>query len=279
MAACDSPTRPRGRVIFVGAGPGAADLLTFRAAAAIGSADLVIWAASLVSPDVLTHARAGAECIESSALTLEDVRILYKRAASEGLVVARVHSGDPGLYGAIAEQLTEVEALDLDWEIVPGVSSMGAVAALAGVELTAPQIAQSVIITRLATNTPMPEGEDLAQMARHGTTMALFLSAKRPRALQAALLQGGYPADTPCIVAYRATWPDEEVFRCTLGELAAKMRATRRHKTGLVLIGPALAANHTRSRLYDPAFSHEYRQARRGERGALPSAALDDDDA
>ncbi len=267
-------TRPlRGSVTFVGAGPGAADLLTLRGAAAIGGADVVIWASSLVHPDVLAHARAGAELIDSARLPMEGVLSHYERAAREGLRVARVHSGDPSLWGAIQEQLDRCEALGLRTEVVPGVSSFTAVAARIGRELTIPEVAQSVILTRLGGGkTPMPAGERVAEFARHGTTMALFLSAARSGQLEAELLAGGYPPGTSCVVAYQVTWPDELIVRCRLDELAGTIRAHRLWKHTLVLVGPALAAGGTRSHLYHPGHFHGYRRAdpraRRGLRQA-----------
>lgn len=256
--------RERPKVWFVGAGPGAADLLTFRGAAAIAAADVVVWAASLVSPEVLAHASPEAELLDSSALTLEQVVAVYDRAVAEQLVVARVHSGDPTIYGAIQEQIAECDLRDLAWEIVPGVSSLGAAAAAVGCELTIPGVAQSVVLTRLATRTAtsMPPRERVRELARARTTMALFLSCSRPRALQAELEAGGYPPDTPCAVVYRATWPDELVISCQLHSLAERIRDARIHKQALVLVGPALAgATDRRSNLYHPAFSHEFRRA------------------
>ncbi len=222
----------------------------------------MIWAASLVHPDVV--AGVTGELLDSSGMTLEDVCAVYDRAAAEGQRVARVHSGDPSLYGAITEQLAYCDRIGLTWEIVPGVSSLAAVAAAAGRELTVPEVAQSVIITRRPTATPMPAGEEVRAFARHGTTMALFLSAKRGRKLQEELLAGGYPPDTPCVVGYRVTWPDQAVYRCRLGELARTLREANLHKHTLILVGPALAVpeTETRSRLYDPTFSHEFRPAR-----------------
>ncbi|GLW65473.1 precorrin-4 C(11)-methyltransferase [Actinomadura rubrobrunea] len=263
-----------GRVLFVGAGPGAADLLTFRAARAIAAADVVIWAASLVHPDVLEHARPDAEIVDSAALPMEGVLPYYERAAAEGLTVARIHSGDPALWGALQEQLDRCRALGLETEVIPGVSSFSAVAAAVGRELTIPEVAQSVILTRLGGGkTPMPPGEEVREFARHGTTMALFLSAARSKQLQDELLEGGYPEDTPCVVAYRCTWPDELVVRCTLGELAATMKAHRLWKHTLVLVGPALAAGGTRSHLYHPGHFHGFRRADPAARRRLRAAS------
>ncbi|CAM3680662.1 precorrin-4 C(11)-methyltransferase [Nocardiopsis rhodophaea] len=265
-----APDRRTGKVTFVGAGPGAADLLTIRAARAIEDADVVIWAASLVHEDVLQHARADAEIVDSAKLPMEGVLPFYERAVREGIHVARIHSGDPALWGAVQEQLDQCVELGLEVEIIPGVSSFSAAAAIAQRELTIPEVAQSVILTRLGGGkTPMPEGEEVREFARHGTTMALFLSAARSGQLQQELLEGGYPADTPCLVAYQATWPDELVLRCTLGELEATLKEHKLWKHTLVLIGSALSAGGTRSHLYHPGHFHGYRRADRAARRAL----------
>lgn len=250
------------KIWFVGAGPGAADLLTVRAAKVIGEADIVVWASSLVHEDVLDYVRPGAEVLDSKTMTLEDVLDVYRRAATEGLRVARLHSGDPSIYGAMQEQLEAVAALDVDVEVVPGVTSVAATAAAVARELTIPEVAQSVVMTRMATRTPMPEGEDLASFARHGTTLALFLSASRPKRLQAELLAGGYAPETPCVIGYRVTWPEERIETCRLDELAATIRAMKVTMHTLVLVGPALGAQGTRSHLYSPGFAHTYRPAR-----------------
>jgi precorrin-4/cobalt-precorrin-4 C11-methyltransferase len=253
---------PTGKVTFVGAGPGAADLLTFRGAAAIAAADLVVWASSLVHPDVLAHARPDARIVDSAAVPLEDVVAFYAQAARAGWRVARVHSGDPALWGALQEQLDRCHDQGLDTEVVPGVSSFTAAAAAVRRELTIPEVAQSVVLTRLeGGKTPMPPGESVRELARHRTTMALFLSAARSGALQEELLAGGYPPATPCIVAYRVTWEDELVARCRLGELAATIRGHKLWKHTLVLVGPALDGADTRSHLYHPGHFHGYRRA------------------
>jgi precorrin-4/cobalt-precorrin-4 C11-methyltransferase len=261
------------KVWFVGAGPGAADLLTLRAAAVIAAADIVIWAASLVHPDVLAHARPDAEVVDSAQLPLEGVRGLYQRALGGNLTVARIHSGDPALWGAVQEQRELCDELGLAHETVPGVSAYAAVAAIADRELTVPEVAQSVILTRLGGGkTPMPAGEDLRDLARHGTTMAVFLSAARSGQLQAELLAGGYPADTPVVLAYQATWPDELVVECTVGTLEQTVKGRKLWKHTLFLVGPALAARGTRSRLYHPGHFHGFRRADRQARIALREA-------
>ena len=260
----------RAKVWFVGAGPGAADLLTLRAASIIAAADVVVWAASLVHPDVLAHARPGAEIVDSATLPLEGVRPLYERAVAEDLVVARIHSGDPALWGAVQEQRELCDELGLAHETVPGVSAYAAVAAIAGRELTVPEVAQSVILTRLGGGkTPMPAGDDLAALASHGTTMAVFLSAARSGQLQAELMDGGYDPATPVLVAYQATWPDELVVECTVGTLAETVKAHKLWKHTLFLVGPALAARGRRSHLYHPGHFHGYRRAEPAARRAL----------
>jgi precorrin-4/cobalt-precorrin-4 C11-methyltransferase len=259
-----------GRVSFVGAGPGAPDLLTLRGAQAIAAADVVIWASSLVHPDVLRHAQPGAEIVDSAKLPMEGVLPYYQRAARQKLQVARVHSGDPSLWGAIQEQLDQCTAMGLDTEIVPGVSSFTAVAARIGRELTIPEVAQSVILTRLGGGkTPMPPGERVAEFARHKTTMALFLSAARSGQLQDELLAGGYPPDTPCVVAYQVTWPDELIEQCALADLAATIKERKLWKHTLVLVGPGLVAGGSRSHLYHPGHFHGYRRADRQARKQL----------
>lgn len=268
-----------GRVTFVGAGPGAADLITLRGAQRIAEADVVIWAASLVHEDVLQHARPGAVVVNSAEHSLEGITGHYERAAREGLHVARIHSGDPALWGGTQEQVELCERLGLAVEVVPGVSAFTAVAALVGRELTVPEVAQSVVLTRLeGGKTPMPARETVRGFAAHGTTMAVFLSAARAKVLQEELLAGAYEPDTPCVVAYAATWPDELVLRCRLGDLAETVREHKLYKHTLVLVGPALDAGGTRSHLYHPGHFHEHRkvedqQARAALRAARAATA------
>jgi precorrin-4/cobalt-precorrin-4 C11-methyltransferase len=262
--------RTRARVWFVGAGPGAADLITLRGARAIAEADVVVWASSLVHEDILAHASPTALIVDSASLPLEGVREIFERAVAEDLVVARVHTGDPSLWGAVQEQREICDALDLPHETVPGVSAFSAVAARADRELTAPAISQSVILTRLeGGRTPMPSTETVRGFAAHGTTMALYLSVARAERLQSELLAGGYPPDTPCVVAHAATWPQELLVRCELSRLAAICLEHDLHKHTLVLVGPALAADGARSLLYHPGFAH-------GCRPADPDAPLPD---
>jgi precorrin-4/cobalt-precorrin-4 C11-methyltransferase len=251
-----------GLVIFIGAGPGAPDLITIRGARAIGRSDIVIWAASLVHPGVLEHARPGAEVIDSSQLPMEGVLPVYERAAREGLTVARVHSGDPALWGAVGEQIAQCDQLGLEVEIIPGVSSFTALAAAEHLELTVPEITQSVILTRLeGGKTPMPPGESIRAFARHGTTMAVFLSAARSGVLQSELLAGGYAENTPVVIGYQVSWPDELIVWCTVATLAEATKEHKLWKHTLFLVGPGLASHQTRSHLYHPGHFHGFRKA------------------
>jgi precorrin-4 C11-methyltransferase len=252
-----------GRVSFVGAGPGAADLITLRGAKRIAEADIVVWAANLVDPAcVREHARPGAELVDSSLISHEDVLEVYRRAAGQRLKVARVHSGDPALWGAVQEQYDACQRLGLDVEIVPGVSAFSAAAAIVGRELTVPEVAQSVILTRLdGGRKPMPDGEHIREFARHGTTMAIFLSAARSGQLVEELRAGGYADDTPVVVAYKVTWPDELILHTTIGELAETVKQHKLWRHTLFLVGKALKAGGTRSHLHNAGHFHTYRKA------------------
>jgi precorrin-4 C11-methyltransferase len=263
-----------GRVSFIGAGPGAADLITLRGAKRIAEADIVVWAASLVDPEcVREHARPDAELIDSSRITHDDVLEVYRRAAGQRLKVARVHSGDPSLWGAVQEQYDSAVRLGLDVEIVPGVSAFSAAAAIAGRELTVPEVAQSVILTRLeGGKTPMPDGEHIRDFARHGTTMAIFLSAARSGQLVDELRAGGYPDDTPVVIAYKVTWPDELVLHTTIGELSETVKQHKLWRHTLFLVGKSLSATGTRSHLYNAGHFHTFRKADPAARRALRAA-------
>ncbi len=261
----------QGRVSFVGAGPGAADLITVRGARRLAEADIIVWAASLVDPEcVKEHAREDAELIDSSLITHEDVIEVYRRAMRDNKRVARVHSGDPALWGAVQEQYDACQRLGIEVEIVPGVSAFSAAAAVVGRELTLPEVAQSVILTRLeGGKTPMPDGEQIREFARHGTTMAIFLSAARSGQLVEELLAGGYPEDTPVVVAYKATWPDELILHTTIGELVEQVKQHKLWRHTLFLVGRALRAGGTRSHLYNAGHFHTYRKADPAARRAL----------
>jgi precorrin-4/cobalt-precorrin-4 C11-methyltransferase len=246
-------------ISFVGAGPGAADLITLRGRDRLATADVVIWASSLVPAALLDHCRPGTDVHDSASMTLEDVLAVYQ--AKPDAAVVRLHSGDPSVYGAVQEQIDWCLEHERDFEIVPGVSSVSAAAALIGRELTIPQVSQSVVLTRLAGRTAasMPERESVAAFAATGCTLALFLSAARPVELQRELLTG-YEEDTPAAIVVRATWPDEQVVLTTVGALADDLKATGATTTVLVLVGPALAGAAPRSHLYSPAYAHKFRR-------------------
>ena len=252
-------------ISFVGAGPGAPDLITLRGRDRLAGADVVVWASSLVPEAVLAHARPGAEIHDSAGMTLEDVLAVYAIAGQEAAVV-RLHSGDPSVYGAIGEQIDWCLANERDFEIVPGVSSLAAAAAAVGRELTQPGVAQSVVLTRLAGRTAasMPAGESVAAFAAHGATMAVFLSAARPAELAHELLAPGsaFTTDTPAAIVVRASWPDEQVVMTTVGRLATALDELGVRTTVLVLVGPALdgAPIGARSHLYSPGFAHMFRR-------------------
>jgi len=251
-------------ISFVGAGPGAPDLITLRGADRLARADVVIWASSLVPEAVLSHARPATVVHDSATMTLEDVTAVY--ATNPDAAIVRLHSGDPSLYGAIQEQLAWCIAHERSWEIVPGVTSLAAAAAAIGRELTVPQLSQSVVLTRLAGRTAasMPPLESVAAFAAHGATMAVFLSAARPVELQRELLASGsaYTSVTPAVIIVRASWPDQQVIPTTIGALAEDLAGTGATMTVLVLIGEALrdVDAPARSHLYAPEFAHSYRK-------------------
>jgi precorrin-4/cobalt-precorrin-4 C11-methyltransferase len=249
-------------ISFVGAGPGAADLITLRGAERLSKAEVVIWASSLIPEELLRHTSPNAVIHDSAAMTLEDVMKIYLAHRDQPIV--RLHSGDPGVYGAIQEQIDRLSAEEIEFEIVPGVTSVAAASAILTRELTIPGIAQSVIFTRLATKTraSMPDNESIEAYARVGGTLAVFLSGAYPRALQEAVLCEGshYTSETPAAVIVRATWPDEEIVFTTCGELASAMTGLGARRTVLVIIGAALAGTPRRSHLYNPEFAHTFRK-------------------
>lgn len=251
----------------VGAGPGAPDLITVRGARLLAEADIVIYAGSLVNPELLALCKPSCEVYNSASMTLEETIAVLVSAEESGKTSVRLHTGDPALYGAIAEQMEALNRAGLSYDVVPGVSSLfGATAALR-TELTQPDVSQSLIITRVAGRTPVPEGEGLRRLAEHGCTMALFLSAGLLDRAQEELVAGGYDAETPAAIVYRATWPDEAVYGCTVGTLATCAAQHGINRTALVLVGEVLEAQGSRSKLYDPQFAHGYRGAssREGE--------------
>ena len=249
-------------VHFVGAGPGAPDLITLRGAALLKQADVIIYAGSLVNPALLELARADCEVHDSAEMTLEQVIGVMKQAEAAGKTTVRLHTGDPCVYGAIREQMDALDELGIPYDDVPGVSSFCGAAAALRAEYTLPGVSQSVILTRLAGRTPVPEAESLASMASHGASMAVFLSSGMLDKVQEELLKGAYTADTPAALVYKATWPEEKTVRCTVGTLAQAGEQAGIRKTALVLVGDFLDAPYEKSKLYDPAFTTEFREGR-----------------
>ena len=252
-------------VHFVGAGPGAPDLITLRGAKLLEAADTVIYAGSLVNPALLELCRESCEIHDSARLTLEQVLEIIQRAEAAGKTTVRLHTGDPSVYGAIREQMDALEELGIDYTLTPGVSSFCGAAAAARAEYTLPGVSQTVILTRMEGRTPVPDGEKLAALAEHGASMAIFLSAGMLEKVQAELLRGAYTPDTPAAIVYKATWPEEQVLRCTVGTLAATGARHQITKTALLLIGDFLDGSYARSKLYDPEFTTEFRQGTKQE--------------
>ena len=250
-------------VHFVGAGPGAPDLITLRGAELLKQADVVIYAGSLVNPALLELARAGCEIHNSAKMTLEQVIDVMKQAEAAGKTTVRLHTGDPCVYGAIREQMDALDELGISYDDVPGVSSFCGAAAALRAEYTLPGVSQSVIITRLAGRTPVPDAESLSSMASHGASMAVFLSSGMLGRVQEELLKGAYTEDTPAALVYKATWPEEKTVRCTVGTLAQAGEAHGISKTALVLVGNFLDSPYEKSKLYDPTFTTEFREASR----------------
>ena len=248
---------------IVGAGPGAVDLITVRGQKLLSEADVVIYAGSLVSRDLLGWARQDARIYDSASMDLEQVMEVMEQAERDGLTTVRLHTGDPCLYGAIREQMDGLDARGIKYDICPGVSSFCGAAAALGMEYTLPGISQSVVITRMAGRTPVPERESIEKFAAHGSTMVIFLSAGMTGELSEELVKGGYPGDTPAAIVYKATWPDEKVVRCTVATLEETADREGIHKTALIVVGNTVAqTGYERSKLYDPAFTTGFRAGR-----------------
>lgn len=248
-------------VNFVGAGSGAADLITLRGKRLLEEADVIIYAGSLINPELLSYARPECELHNSAFMTLEQVIDKMKEAESCGKMTVRLHTGDPCLYGAIREQTDCLDKLGILYEICPGVSSFCGAAAALKAEYTLPDVSQTVIITRMAGRTPVPERESIASLAAHGSTMVIFLSTGMLPQLSAELIKGGYSENTPAAIVYKATHPDEKVCRCTVGTLAETAEKNDIRKTALITVGNFLGDDYSLSKLYDKTFSTEYRKA------------------
>ena len=249
-------------VHFVGAGSGAPDLITLRGARLLGEADVVIYAGSLVNPELLTLTKPGCELHDSAKLTLEEVIALVEAAERMGKTTVRLHTGDPSIYGAVREQFDELAKRGIAFDVCPGVSSFCGAAAALRTEYTLPDVSQTVIITRAAGRTPVPERESIRSLAAHGATMVLFLSTALTETLQGELLAGGYAAETPAAIVYKATWPEEKIVRCTVGTLHETAEDNGLRKTALIVVGGCLGEEYLRSMLYHPDFTTEYRKGK-----------------
>ena len=248
-------------VHFVGAGCGAADLITVRGMRFLEQADLVIYAGSLVNPELLNYTRPVCRVLDSAYMTLDEVIGEMARAESEGLVTVRLHTGDPSIFGAIREQMDKLTAMGIEYDICPGVSSFCGAAAALKAEYTLPEVSQTVILTRMAGRTPVPQKESIPALASHGATMVVFLSTGMLPELSQRLMEGGYSPDTPAAIVYKATWADEIVCRCTVSTLAETAAENGIRKTALITVGDFLGSDYQLSKLYDPTFSTEFRKA------------------
>jgi len=247
-------------IYFVGAGPGDPELITVRGRRLLAEAAVVVYAGSLVNPELLAVCRPDAAVYDSARMTLAEIVAVMAAAHREGLDVVRLHTGDPSLYGALQEQLDALDEEGIPWTVVPGVSSFLAAAAAAGRELTKPGISQTVVITRLGGRTPVPQEENLRSLAATGATLVILLSVNMIERVVQELGEAGLTPDTPAVVVERATWPGERVVRSTLGEVAGRVRVLGIDRTAVIIVGRALGGETARSRLYAPDFSHGYRR-------------------
>jgi precorrin-4 C11-methyltransferase len=251
-------------VFFMGAGPGAPDLITLRGLDMLKRADVIVYAGSLVNPEILSFSKQGCELLDSASMTLEDVVKALTDAALSGRAPLRLHSGDPSLYGAVREQIDALAAAGINCEVIPGVSSFSAAAAALGVEYTLPGVSQTLIISRAPGRTPVPVRESLASLASHRSSLVLFLSSALIDEAASDLIRGGYPPDTAAAVVYRASWPDQRIIKGRLSNIASEARRCGIERTALILVGDFLEGRgYKRSMLYDPGFSHGYREASR----------------
>lgn len=250
-------------VYFVGAGTGAVDLITVRGMRLLEKADVIIYAGSLVNPDLLDYAKKDCQIHNSARLTLDEVIDIMKKASEEDKTIVRLHTGEPSIYGAVREQMDELDKLGIEYESCPGVSACFGAAASLNLEYTLPDISQSLIITRMEGRTKVPPRESIESFAAHQASMAIYLSTGMLDELSRRLVAGGYREDTPAALVYKATWPEEEKYICTVKTLAETAREHKITKTALVLVGDAIGhRNYEKSRLYAPDFSTEYRQAK-----------------
>lgn len=276
------PTSHPGKVYIIGAGPGDPELLTLKAKRLIEQADVIIYADSLVPPEIAAFAKPGARVYGSKDMALPEIMAVTLQAAAAGQQVARIQSGDPSLYGATLEQMRILQAQGVDYEIIPGVSAAFAAAAVLKAELTVPEVSQTVIMTRAEGRVPMPAGEQLTDLARHGSTLVIFLSVTRMFRIAAQLQDAGYAPDTPVAVAYRVGWPDQQIIRGVLSDIAEKVRAAKITLQALIIVGQAVdprlldpdAGSVAVSHLYSDDYTHLYRRAGQGDHAAADRADL-----
>ena len=252
-------------VNFVGAGSGAVDLITVRGQRLLEEADVIVYAGSLVNPGILDGRKESCEVHNSAYMTLEEVIEVMEAAHREGRQVVRLHTGDPSIYGAVREQMDELKKRGIPYEICPGVSSFCGAAAALKAEYTLPDVSQSVVITRMAGRTPVPERESIRSFAAHQATMVIFLSTGLLEELKRELQAGGYAPDTPAAIVYKATWPDEKVCKCTVETLADTAEKEGITKTALIAVGHFLEGDYQRSELYNPEFTTEFRAGKHVE--------------
>ena len=249
-------------VHIVGAGCGAVDLITVRGKKYLEEADVIVYAGSLINTELLGYARPDCRLCDSAKMTLEEIIAVISEAEAQGKTTVRLQSGDPSLYGAIGEQMREMDRLGIAYDVTPGVSALSGAAAALKTEYTLPDVSQTVIVTRAAGKTPVPEAESLRSLASHGATMVLFLSTGLLAKVTSELIAGGYAPDTPAAIVYKASWDDEKICRCTVAALEETARTNNITKTALITVGSFLDSDFTRSRLYDPAFPTEFRGAK-----------------
>ena len=261
-------------VHFVGAGSGAADLITVRGQRLVSEADVIIYAGSLVNPGLLAEAKEGCRIFDSARMTLEEVIREMEKAEKAGEMTVRLHTGDPCIYGAIREQMDILDEKGISYDYCPGVSAFCGAASALNLEYTLPNVSQSVIITRMAGRTPVPEKESIESFAAHHATMVIFLSTGMLEELSRRLIAGGYEPETPAAIVYKATWPEERSYVCTVATLAQTARENHVTKTALIMVGDAIAhTSYQRSELYHPAFTTEFRQATASSHSAVAALA------
>ncbi|MBO4325980.1 MAG: precorrin-4 C(11)-methyltransferase [Clostridia bacterium] len=249
-------------VHIVGAGCGAPDLITLRGKKYLEQADVIIYAGSLVNRELLAFAGPDCEIHDSAKMTLEEIIDVIAAAEREGKTTVRLHTGDPSLYGAIGEQMRELDKLGIEYDITPGVSAFSGAAAALKAEYTLPDVSQTVIISRAEGKTPVPEAESLRSLASHRATMVLFLSAGLAGKVSKELIEGGYPPETPAAIVYKVSWKDEKICCCTVATLEETAANNNITKTALIVVGEFLDSEFVRSHLYDPSFSTEFREAK-----------------